>query len=85
VSMGVGIFFGLWPAVNASRLDPVRGAAVRVFCLDPPCRWARAQPGEGLANSDGARYPVGHVGNAANIVKIVGPGGPINKGEHGHG
>jgi putative ABC transport system permease protein len=23
VSMGVGIFFGLWPAVKASRLDPV--------------------------------------------------------------
>jgi putative ABC transport system permease protein len=23
VSMGVGIFFGLWPAVRASRLDPV--------------------------------------------------------------
>ena len=23
VSMGVGIFFGLWPAVKASRLDPI--------------------------------------------------------------
>jgi putative ABC transport system permease protein len=23
VSVGVGLFFGLWPAVKAARLDPV--------------------------------------------------------------
>jgi len=30
-----------------------------VICLDPPYSWARVQPGDGLVNVEGARYPVG--------------------------
>ena len=48
VSMGVGIFFGALAGGQGLAPRPDRGAALRVICLDSPCPWARAQPGDGL-------------------------------------
>ena len=35
-SVSVGVFFGMWPARKAARLDPDRGAAARVAGRAPP-------------------------------------------------